>query len=85
MSGWTVDWNEDAQNGLAAAYLNAANRPAVTQAQADIDRLLAANPLGHGRLLSEGLYRLDVPPLFVVYTVDQAARFVQVTGVGTIP
>jgi hypothetical protein len=85
MSAWSVEWNEDAEDGLAAAYLNAADRAAVTQAQDRIDRLLAANPLGQGTPVSEGLYRLTVPPLSVAFTVDQAGRSVQVTGVSFVP
>lgn len=55
--------------------------PAITAAQAQADQLLARDPIKYGRHLSEGLYSIDVPPLVLTYTIDQANRLVEVTWV----
>jgi hypothetical protein len=70
MNLFTVEWEPDAEDTLARIWLTAPDPDAVTRAQARADQLLARNPTGHGRHLHEGVYRLDVPPLAVVYTVD---------------
>ena len=71
---------------LTALWLgNPARRQAITGAQAAIDRLLEADPLGNGHHLSEGLYRLRVPPLSVTFTVDVPARRVEINSVSLIP
>lgn len=79
MMPFTVEWDTDAENELARIYMQASDPMAVTQAQARADKLLASNPVGNGQLLSEGLYRIDVWPLVVNYTIDSARRHVQVT------
>ena len=85
MNSFTVEWDKDAENELAAIYLSASTPAAVTRAQARADRLLADDPVGNGNLLSEGLYRLLVVPLVVNYTVDEIRRHVQVTWVRYSP
>jgi hypothetical protein len=65
--------------------MQAPDRRAVNAAERQADALLAADPLGNGRPVSEGLYRLDVGPLVVLYEVDVATRTVEVTGVGLLP
>ena len=85
MNGYTVDWSPQALRSLATAWLNARDRQAVTQAEARIDALLAADPLGNGRHLSEGLYILSVPPLVVFSSVDPARRAVEITDVTALP
>lgn len=84
MNLFTVDWGPDAEVELARIWMTAPDPKAVTAAQARADQLLARNPVGHGRHLHEGLYRIDSPPLFLHYTVDDASRTVSVTGVGQL-
>ena len=55
------------------------------EAQARIDQLLGANPIGNGKHLAEGLYQLRVSPLSVTYTVDTVQRRVEINSVRTIP
>ncbi len=81
MNGYTVEWLAVALNELATLWLQAADRRAVTAAQNEADRLLAQDPHGNGRYLSEGLYHIAVRPLVVSYTIDPARRVVQVTWV----
>lgn len=85
MNPFAVDWRSDVLTDLAAAWLVAPDRQAVTDAQARIDQLLSANPVGNGRHLAEGLYQLKVSPLCVTYTVDTAERRVEIDSVRTIP
>jgi hypothetical protein len=85
MNAFTVEWDPEAENQLAALWVIANDRKAVTQAQAEADRLLAQDPVACGTERSEGLYHLRVPPLDVFYSVDPARRIVQVEGVAFSP
>jgi mRNA-degrading endonuclease RelE of RelBE toxin-antitoxin system len=81
---YNVDWDASARHTLAAIWIKAANRQAVTVAQARIDRLLATDPLGNGKPLSEGLYAIDVRPLRAVFEVDDSIKSVTVVSVGDL-
>lgn len=81
MSPFQVDWLPDVLGDLANIWRRATDGKAVTQAQAEIDRRLSQDPLGHGWHLAEGLYQLRVSPLQVTYTVNYPRRFVEVTSV----
>jgi hypothetical protein len=81
MNPFAVEWEPDVEDELARLWLRAPDPAAVTRAQARIDELLERNPAGNGQLLSEGLYRIEVPPLLVNYTIDHAGRSVSVTWV----
>jgi plasmid stabilization system protein ParE len=85
MTPYSVDWLPDAQQELADIWLLAADRLAVTRAQAEIDRLLASNPLGSGAHLSEGLYKVFVAPLLAFYEVQHGERLVEVSNVKSLP
>lgn len=76
---FTVDWNSEADDGLADVWTDAPNQAEVTRAAATVDQLLALDPLGLGEYLSEGLWRLRVPPLVVHYIIDLTRRHVEVT------
>src|SRR4051794_6517402 len=76
-----VDWKPDALNGLSAAWVALADKAAVNDADAEIARLLARDPLAVGSHTSEGLRKLDVPPLRAYYSVDVANRVVEVLQV----
>jgi hypothetical protein len=81
---YNVDWDISARRTLAAIWIKAANRQAVTAAQDQIDRLLAANPLGNSKPVSEGLYAINVHPLRAVFEVDDSTKFVMVVSVGEL-
>ena len=82
---YTVEWDPNALQELAAIWLNAADRQAVTDAEARVDALLGTDPLRHGTPVAEGLYKLTVAPLTVYYSVDQAPRHVEVSKVTPSP
>ncbi len=79
---YNVDWDISARHTLAAIWIKAANRQAVTAAQDQIDRLLAADPLGKSKPVSEGLYAINVHPLRVVFEVDDSTKSIMVVSVG---
>jgi hypothetical protein len=81
MSSYTVEWSDEAKDQLASIWLQSSDRRAVTTAEAGIDRLLKRDPLGSGRLLSEGLYRLDWPPLAAYFEMDESSHEVRVSDV----
>ena len=81
---YNVDWDIPARQTLAAIWIKAANRRAVTAAQARIDRLLAADPLRNGTPLAEGLYVIDVHPLRAVFEVADTHKRVKVVSVSEL-
>ncbi len=82
MNSFTVISSDDAEAQLAALWMVAADRSAITTAQHQIDQALAADPHRAGRALSEGLWRIDVPPLKAFYEIDEIKRLVRITGIG---
>lgn len=82
MTRFDVSWTSDAEDDLAAFWIAASDRQAITTADARIADLLSRDPLGCGEELAEGLRRLTVPPLVVMYSVDLATQTVEVSGVG---
>jgi mRNA-degrading endonuclease RelE of RelBE toxin-antitoxin system len=82
MNEFEVEASEEAEHQLARIWISAgADRSAVVAAQHDAERKLAANPTKAGRHVAEGLYRLDVPPLVVYYTILRAERIVRITEI----
>jgi hypothetical protein len=81
MTPYRVIWEADAESLLADLWLDSVDRNSITSMQAQVDRLLARDLFQHGRLLSEGLYRIHVGCLLVNFTVEVDARIVNVTWV----
>ena len=75
-----VDWNENARNGLASAWISSSDRNAITKAEAKIDRLLSLDPFSHGEPLAEGLFAINVPPLRVTHEVSEDEQKVYVVA-----
>jgi len=69
MTRRTVIWLPDAEAQLADVWLASDCRNDVTTASQVIDRKLAENAESIGVNLSEGLRRLDEPPLRVIYEI----------------
>ena len=82
---YTVAWEDDAVIDLTVIWNGAPDRRAVTAAQAKIDRLLAANPLGNGYPVSEGLYAIAAHPLHAQFEISDADRSVKVVSVRKLP
>jgi hypothetical protein len=85
MSAYRVDWEPDAEDEPARIWIQSNDPQAVTTAQRLADQRLAQDPLRYGRHLAEGLYRLDVPPLLLTYTINPTTRVVKVIWVRSAP
>ena len=82
---YTVDWEDDVLIVLTTIWTGASDRRAVTAAQANIDRLLAANPLGNGSPVSGGLFAIAVHPLHAQFEISDVGRAVKVVSVRQLP
>ena len=85
MNTYRVDWIPHARTLLAAAWLIASNRNAVTRAQDAVDKALASDPRGLGKELSEGLWRIARYPLVAYYEIDDTTNTATVTDLAFIP
>jgi hypothetical protein len=81
MNPFRVEWEPAAEDELARPWLLSMDPQAITTAQAQADQLLSRDPIKYGRHLSEGLHCIDVPPLTLTYTINQANRTVEVSWV----
>ena len=77
---WTVEWEPDVWNELHQLWAISPDPASVRAASETAKQLLQVNPLG-GLLLSEGLWRVMVPPLAVYYSVDLNRHYVRITDV----
>ena len=81
MSRFTVVWLQRAIDQLAEIWLGVEDRTSVTDAAAAIDSKLSNEPELLGIELAEGLRKLRVPPLEVVFAVREPDRTVEVARV----
>ncbi|MBP86662.1 MAG: hypothetical protein CMJ64_08100 [Planctomycetaceae bacterium] len=74
---------QDARDELAQIWLEvpASDRGSVTTAANRADRQLSTNPTAKAVYLSEGLWKLQVPPLTLYFDVSEDKLTVQVTNV----
>ncbi len=83
MNRFMVGWRGEALQELAEIWLESDDRDAVVAATRDVDAELAQRPLEKSKEISEGLYRIDVLPLRVYFTVsidDCKVEIVKVRG-----
>jgi hypothetical protein len=85
MTPYSVQWLQEAEGELADAWVNSADRQQITKSQAEIDSLLAVDPLNVGTHVAEGLWKLTVQPLTVFYSVDTVSIVVEVASLMRIP
>jgi hypothetical protein len=81
---YTVVWSGAALAQLAALW-NATRDRAITAAQHRIDQQLRTTPRLNADPLAEGLLTLDVPPLRVVFEIEDMDCLVRVLAVKRIP
>jgi len=81
MTIYTVVWKRSAEQQLAALWLTASNRNALTRAAARIDLLLGADSDQQGTLIFDTVRQLMIPPLGVEFEVIQDDRIVWVLSV----
>ena len=71
MTRYTVVWPEDIEDEVAELWLDATDRNKVTAAVDAIDKQLAFDAPQQGDELSEGLRALLVPPVKVLFSVNE--------------
>ena len=85
MNPYTVELTDDAEQSLADIWVHAADRAAVTAAEATIHRLLTADPIQNGTHMAEGLRKLTAKPLTVFYTLPPGRRVAEISQVAYTP
>jgi hypothetical protein len=78
---YTVVWIPTADDELATLWMKSKDREVVTSSANEIDRRLRLNPHQQGECRSQGRRILLVPPLGVVYRVNDDDRLVRVLHV----
>jgi plasmid stabilization system protein ParE len=78
---YSVTWLPDAENELAAIWVAAGDRNAITRASAELDRLLSENGPEEGESRPGSTRVTFVRPLAVLFRVDLATRTVAVARV----
>ncbi|MEO8496875.1 MAG: hypothetical protein ABI614_17530 [Planctomycetota bacterium] len=81
MTRYTVVWHNDALTQLAAIWIIAPNREAITLAAKAIDRHLADDAPTKGIAVEGDLRLVTVPPLRLLYAVSEADRMVRILDV----
>ncbi|MBW3543774.1 MAG: type II toxin-antitoxin system RelE/ParE family toxin [Planctomycetes bacterium] len=81
---YTVIWVRGVRERLTTIWLDATDREAITKASHAIDVELAVDPSRKGSPLREGLRVLEIPPLRVLYSVQDADRIVEVLSIRSI-
>jgi hypothetical protein len=76
-----VVWMPPAEDRLAAVWLAAPDRNAVTRAAHEIDNVLELFPNSAGTAVFDNVREYSWPPLDVEYEVDDAGRVVYVLNV----
>lgn len=78
---FAVDWESDVRRELHLLWATAPDPPAVRGAAETVERQLGTDPYQAGKHLSEGLWRIVVPPLVAHYSIDASSRSVEITDV----
>lgn len=78
---FTVVWTPAAEQDLAAMWINAGDRNAVSLAANGIERLLRHNPNAVGETYFDTVRTVAIPPLGVDYEVSDEDRLVYVLSV----
>jgi hypothetical protein len=81
MIHYTVAWARSARDQLAAIWIEAPDRSAVTAAANEVDAVLTNDASTKGVELHEGLRVLFVSPLRVIFAVDDEDLLVEVLRV----
>ncbi len=81
MTRFTIVWLKGVQRDLAELWMDHFDRSAVAAAANNIDLALAYDPSTQGGELREGLRFLIVPPLRVLYSVNEGDRMVEVVRI----
>jgi hypothetical protein len=81
MSRYTVTWLKEVEGDLARIWLGSTDRHSVAVAADAIDVGLGNDALRKGTALAEGLRSLHVAPLYVLLTVREEDRLVEIVSI----
>jgi hypothetical protein len=81
MSRYTVTWLKDIEGDLASLWIGSPDRHSVATAANAIDAELASDPESKGGVVSEGLRNLHVSPLYILFTLREPDRLVEVVSI----
>ncbi len=84
MTRFTVIWALEALDDLAEIWLNSNDRDKVVSVAESIDLELTVDPFWKSRQLSEGLHAVEIPPLRILFSVNDADRLVEVAQIKLI-
>jgi mRNA-degrading endonuclease RelE of RelBE toxin-antitoxin system len=79
---FAVAWTRTALRQLTDLLIAATDQDAVSDASVEVERRLSADPLGEGEEREGDKRLVFIPPLAVVYAVDDVAGAVHVLSVG---
>jgi hypothetical protein len=82
MARYQVEWKPNAEQQLAKQWLEAADRKSVTQATKEIEDSLASDPVQFGESREGDVRIAFVPPLSVLFSVNEQDKLVEVLEVG---
>ena len=85
MSRYTVVWSQQAIDNLAQLWVEGTDRNEIAEAGNAIDRELAVDPANKGIAVRECLRSLSVPPLRVLFEVEEPDRLVKVVTIRRQP
>ena len=85
MTRYTVVWKADALDDLADIWLNSTERDRIVSVAESIDLELTVDPRWKSEELSEGLLALVLPPLRILFAINEDDRQVQVYRIKTLP
>ena len=76
-----VIWEPESSNDLHLTWVLARDPSSVRAARDAAEELLAADPYKAGEHVSEGLWRMSLPPLRLQYSINSTERTVTVNTV----
>jgi hypothetical protein len=80
MIRFNVTWLKGTQDFLAELWVEGPDRQAIAEAADRIDAELANDAHAKGTAVSEGLRSLSMPPLHILYAVNEQDRLVEVVS-----
>ncbi len=68
---YQIEWSDDSIDGLAMLALHYQSRWTEINSAVDlVEYYLQRQPMAYGRVVSEGLWRMDVEPIGITFTID---------------
>lgn len=79
-----VKWDPESEHDLHLAWVLSKAPVAVRAAGESAEEMLATDPAKVGEHVSEGLWRLELPPLRIQYEINFAERTVTISNISLL-